>query len=168
MIDTVLFDLDGTLLDTLQDIVTWTNVWSDMKGTLYLGELSWLSRHLQGKLFKLGRLQFCMAAAEEDIPAYGITKGENVMEIHIPRGGKLDLQEVQESIEQAKVFFAKYFPEFSYRCFTCHSWLLDKFVISDIRFVQFSNFFHRFAIVSTIVPQNNCVRINQTTFRFIV
>lgn len=138
---------EDILLDSLQDIVTWTNVWSDMKGTLYLGELSWLSRHLQGMLFKLGRLQFCMATAEEDIPAYGITKGENVMEIHIPRGGKLDLQEVQESIEQAKVFFAKYFPEFSYRCFTCHSWLLDdtlkKYLPKESNILQFGDLFDK-------------------------
>lgn len=26
----------------------------------------------------------------------------------------------------AREFFAKYFPEYSYEYFTCHSWLLDK------------------------------------------
>lgn len=138
---------EEVLLDTLQDIVIWTNIWSDIKGTLYLGELSWLTRHLQGKLFKLGRLQFCMAGAEQDIPAYGIAKGDNIIEIHIPRGGKMDAHAVQQSIEQAKVFFAKYFPEFSYRYFTCHSWLLDdtlkKYLPKESNILQFGDLFEK-------------------------
>jgi len=113
------------LLDTLQDIVTWTIEWSNIKGRLYLGELAWLTRHISGKLFRIGRLQFCMAAAEEDIPGYGIKKGDNTIEIHIPKGGKLAFAEVTASIGKAKKFFSEYFPDFSYGCFTCHSWLLD-------------------------------------------
>jgi predicted TIM-barrel fold metal-dependent hydrolase len=138
---------EEVLLDTLQDIVLWTNVWSDIKGELYLGELSWLTRHLGGKLFKLGRLQFCMAGAEQDIPAYGLAKGDNVIEIHIPRGGKMDAHAVQQSIEQAKIFFEKYFPEFLYSCFTCHSWLLDdtlkKYLPQDSNILQFWDLFEK-------------------------
>lgn len=103
-------------LDTARDIVTWTNTWSGVKGRLYLGELSWLSGHLSMKLFRLGRLQFCMGKDK---------KLGNVIEIHIPEGAPLTPLECQKSIEAAKVFFAKYYPEFEYEYFTCHSWLLD-------------------------------------------
>ena len=88
-----------------------------------------------------------MAEAEQDIPAYGIIKGEKVIEIHIPRGGKLDGEAVRDSIEQAKVFFAKYFPEFSYRYLTCHSWLLDdtlkKYLPPESNILQFGDLFER-------------------------
>ena len=113
------------LLDTLSDIVLWTNVYSDIKGELYLGELNWLIRHLTMKLFKIGRLQFCMATAGADINKYGIKKGDNVIEVHIPSGAALNIDDCKASIKSAKEFFAKHFPEFDYKFFTCDSWLLD-------------------------------------------
>ncbi len=113
------------LLDTLSDIRIWTETWSAVKSELYLGELWWLNRHMTGKLFRLGRLQFCMAGSEFDIPKYGIKKGDNVIEVHIPAGGKLSPEVCRASFEKAKEFFAKYFPNFKYTYFTCRSWLLD-------------------------------------------
>ena len=49
------------LLDTLRDIVRWTENWSAVKGELCLFELEWLARIMRAKLFKVGRLQFYMA-----------------------------------------------------------------------------------------------------------
>ena len=117
---------EDILYDTLKDIVIWTNIWSDIKGEIFLGELDWLSRHLSMKLFKLGRLQFCMGKAEYDIRKNGIKKGENIIEIHIPEGEPLDIEECKKSVAQAEEFFERFFPEFEYKGFTCHSWLLDK------------------------------------------
>ena len=113
------------LYDTLHDLVVWTETWSDVKGELAMLEQGWLERHLSMKLFKLGRLQFSPGKAEMDIPALGITKGDPMMEIHIPAVGPLDQEECLKSIERAKEFFAKYDPDYQYRYFTCHSWLLD-------------------------------------------
>lgn len=114
------------LLDTLSDIVIWNNTWSDIKDELYLGECKWLKNHLSMKLFKLGRLQFKMAETNEDIPDFNINKGDNVVEIHIPKTGPLDILECKKSVEYAKEFFKEFFPEFNYKHFTCSSWLLDK------------------------------------------
>ena len=116
---------EEVLIETLKDIVIWTENYTEMKGTLFLGELEWLKLHMQFEMFRLGRLQFRMAKAYRDIPEAGIRKGDNVMEIHIPRGSKLDIGECERSIAWAKEFFARYFPEFAYTCFTCNSWLLD-------------------------------------------
>jgi len=116
---------DDVFYDTLSDLVIWTNTWSDLKGDLYLGELWWLSLHLDMKLFRLGRLQFGFGKALMDIPQYGLKKDDPVIDIHIPEGEPLSPEKCDESIENAKVFFKKYFPEFQYKCFTCHSWLLD-------------------------------------------
>lgn len=113
------------LMDTLYDIVRWTDIWTDLKGELWLGEIGWLSRHLSMRLFHIGRLQFCMASSEFDIPSKAIKKGDPVIEIHIPSAGPLYESECSESIDAAREFFAKYYPDYTYKAFTCHSWLLD-------------------------------------------
>ena len=114
------------LLDTLRDMVTWTRNWTQVKGELCLFELAWLARILRMKLFTLGRLQFYMAPCRADLPTYGIAQGEPVMEIHIPRGGKLDPEAVEDSFVRSEAFFARYYPDFSYPVYTCTSWLLDE------------------------------------------
>lgn len=116
---------NAVLMDTLHDLVLWTDTWSELKGQLYLGELAWLRYHLSMKLFKLGRLQFAPGGAEMDVPELGISKGDPMMEIHVPAVGPLEPALVQNSIERAKAFFARYYPDYRYRYFTCHSWLLD-------------------------------------------
>lgn len=63
--------------------------------------------------------------AETDIEGK-ISEGENIIEIHIPKCGTLDIDECEKSIEMAKKFFKKFYPEYEYKYFTCHSWLLDK------------------------------------------
>ena len=137
------------VMDTLNDIVVWTKTWSNIKSDLFLGELAWLKRHLSGRLFKLGRLQFCMGIAEKDIPEFEIQQGENVIEVHIPEGGKLSYDECQSSFALARAFFSKYFPDFSYRYFTCHSWLLDenlkKYLPTESNILRFGNMFARVA-----------------------
>lgn len=114
------------LYDTLSDIVIWTNTWSNLKGEIYLSQLDWLQNHLKMKLFRLGRLQFCMAESNYDIEKYGVKKGDKIIEIHVPEGEPLDHEECLKSIDMAKKFFADYFPEFDYKCFTAHSWMLDE------------------------------------------
>ncbi len=112
--------------DTIKDLVAWTEIWSGVKGELYFGETSWLKRHFGMELFKLGRLQFCEGKAHRDIPSENIAEGDNVIEIHIPTTGTpMKYEDCVESIELAKKFFARHFPEFEYKAFTCNSWLLD-------------------------------------------
>lgn len=117
---------EDILTATLSDLPLWTTIWSNIKGELYLGELNWLKYHLSGRIFRLGRLQFAFGKIGFDIPEHGVKLGDNVIEIHIPRGGKLSPEECSKSLDIAKEFFAKHFPDYDYRCFTCHSWLLDE------------------------------------------
>lgn len=135
------------LIATLQDIVRWTGHWSKVKGELFLGELPWLSRHMHVKLFKVGRLQFYMAPAEEEIPQFGIRKGDNVVELHIHHGGKLTPEAVQDSLRQGKEFLGRYFPDYTYTWFTCHSWLLDEklkeYLPADSNIIRFGDLFTR-------------------------
>lgn len=136
---------ENVLCDTLSDIVIWTNVWTNLKGELYLGQLDWLKRHLQMRIFKLGRLQFCMGKAEHDIPQNGVKAGDNVIEIHIPEGEPLSKETCLSSIEAAKKFFEEHFPEFDYECVICHSWMLDEslknFLNPNSNILQFREMF---------------------------
>lgn len=140
---------DEIITETLADIVTWCVHWSNIKGRLYLGELNWLARHLEGRLFRIGRLQFCMAKAERDIPEYAVKEGDPVIEIHIPEGDGLTDEGVSASIEGAKEFLLKYFPDYNYSVFTCHSWLLDdtlkEYLTENSGIIRFGNRFDKVA-----------------------
>ena len=133
------------LLDTLKDIVRWAITWSELKGCLYLGEIKWLGNHLGMTLFKLGRLQFNMAQIEEDMAKEGFLKGDKIIEVHIPSCGPLKKEECEKSIIAAKEFFKKYYPDYNYKAFTCHSWLLDtslnEILSKDSNIIQFQNMF---------------------------
>ena len=136
---------EAILLDTLSDLVVWTDVWSELKGELWLSELYWLNFHLGMRLFKLGRLQFCLGKAKHDVPTHNLAKGDAVVEMHIQAVGPLRREDCLESVAQAKEFFAKYYPEQSYKCFTCHSWLMDKkldeVLSPDSNIIRFRNMF---------------------------
>lgn len=132
---------ESVLLDTLSDVVIWTDTWFSIRQEFGLMEVGWLAHHFAGKLFRLGRLQFCMGCAHHAIPAAGVAEGDPVMEVHIPSGGAMRPEACDASVAAARKFFATYFPEFDYQCFTCHSWLLDdtlqQFLSEDSNIRQF-------------------------------
>lgn len=111
---------------TIADIKRWLAIWTEIKGGLYLGEISWLRNHLGMKLFRLGSLQFCIDKAHCDLPEVNTVKGDNVLSVHITANADISYKECQKSVELAREFFKTYFPQFDYKCFTCHSWLLDE------------------------------------------
>ncbi len=133
------------LLDTLSDVVIWTDTWYGMHGELGLMEVGWLQHHFSAKLFRLGRLQFCMGHAHRAIPEAGVAEGDPVLEVHIPADGAMRLDDCKTSIAAAREFFATFFPQFDYRAFTCHSWLLDRtltqFLSETSNIVQFQTLF---------------------------
>ena len=116
---------ESIFLDSAVDIVRWCDAWSETKGELFLGELNWLSSVFTAKIIKLGRLQFCFAKEAHTIEKYGIKEGDTVLAIHIPAAGPLLLEECKKSIDMARELFPKHFPDVEFKCFTCHSWLLD-------------------------------------------
>ena len=138
---------ENILLDTLKDLPIWTIEWSNVKGSLHLGELDWLKKHMDMNLFRLGRLQFSPAKCHYDVPEFGIKKGDDIMEVHIPTGDKLNTGDCLESIEMAKIFFEKYFPDYKYSYFTCHSWLLDetlrKYLPEESNILAFGDLFKK-------------------------
>jgi hypothetical protein len=70
----------------------------------------WLVHHFRGRLFQLGRLQFLRAP---------------VLEIHVPAGGPLLPEAVDDSFAEARAFFAAHFPDQNNRYGVMTSWMLD-------------------------------------------
>ena len=138
---------DEILDATLKDIRIWTDLWSDIKGELFLGQVFWLKYHLTMKLFRIGRLQFCHTMAEKEYPEYGIKKTDGTLDVHIPADGKLDIDECRRSFAMAKEFYEKYYPEKQYTYFNCHSWLLDrtlkKYLSPESNITRFGDMFER-------------------------
>ena len=138
---------DGILLATVRDILLWTNAWSEVKGEMYLGELPWLEYHMKMKLFRIGRLQFCHTMAGKAYPELGITEADGTLDVHIPADGRLDICECRRSLDMAREFYRKYFPEAHYTYFNCHSWLLDptlkKYLPEESNIIGFGEMFDR-------------------------
>lgn len=109
-------------LDTIKDV----GIWCGNNQNRGLENYQWLSFHVRGELFRLGRLQFQLDRCGEEFvrPELPLKAGEPVIAIHIPQGEKLICEDCISSIRRAPDFFGKYFPEHTYRYFFCESWLL--------------------------------------------
>jgi len=54
-----------------------------------------------------------------------LAPGDPVINIHIPETGPLKQPACRESLLRAREFFAEFLPEYHWKAFFCHSWLLD-------------------------------------------
>ena len=113
------------LMDTLAEVTHNCDIWSEIHGQLYLGNLGWLYNIFDFYLFRLGRLNFCVHYADNRFVKFGMQPGDLFLGIHIPSGEPLKIDDCKASIAMAREFYAKYFPERDYKCFSCNSWLLD-------------------------------------------
>jgi len=186
--------------DTLADIARWMYVHHETFGRwgIDASRARWLSHHLAGEVYHLGRLQYMvdrfemparfyrhratgavLALSEDGVPyrpdgrpggtggvndpagswtAYHLDDGQEVqgypllptgtalqkevrltlrewqpilkpgdpiLDIHIPRGGPLDVDLCKRSLEEALAFFPRHFPDRPFVAFSCWSWILD-------------------------------------------
>ena len=51
--------------------------------------------------------------------------GDIILEVHVPEGRKMPLDECRQSYHDALVFFARYFPDLPAKAFATHTWLFD-------------------------------------------
>ena len=130
---------------TLEDLPTRVKRHYDMTGTLGLSGTRWIAPIMQMKQFRLGRLVFCMHTASIDVLEKGICKGDPVVDIHVPGGSPLTPESCEASLAQAELFFSKFFPDYKYYWYTCHSWLLDDILVDFLKpesnILRFANLF---------------------------
>ncbi|MFF0717584.1 acyltransferase domain-containing protein [Micromonospora sp. NPDC003816] len=91
---------------------------------------SWLTLHARGSVYELGRLQH--------------QRGDTIG-LHVPESGPLSPQAVDDSLDRARAFFPRHFPDEEYTAFSCGSWLLDpqlrEYLPEDSHIVQFQRRF---------------------------
>lgn len=74
----------------------------------------------RGAEYRLGRLEYDRGRGEFPDGTTGF-----LLNMHIPSGAPLSPGSCDESLDLARVFFNRYFPEEPIAHFVCHSWLLD-------------------------------------------
>ena len=108
----------------------------------------WLTRHFRGSIYELGRLQFNRMNVRAGHLADAFPDGEPALGIHIPESGPLTPEACENSLTQARPFFARHFPETPTRLAICTSWLLDPqladYLAADSNIVRFGR---RFTLV---------------------
>jgi hypothetical protein len=118
----------------IPDGVSWTTL-ADLgrnlgRDRLLLGEgglrtSGWLTLHFRGSIYELGRLQFNRMSIKARRVADAFREGDPALGIHIPESGPLTPKACDDSLAQARRFFARHFPETPTRLGICNSWLLD-------------------------------------------
>lgn len=137
-------------LDTFSDYRIWCENCYMETGEYGLRECEWLWRHPYLKLFRLGRLQYELYPAREDIitEGYTVKKGQMLLNIHIPQGEPLNYEACEDSIGRAREMF----PEYHY--FVCESWLLypglKELMKPDSNIIRFQDRFHIFEVNTEI------------------
>lgn len=86
-----------------------------MTGELCFDRYWWTTRQAGCHLFRIGELEYEIKRTEK----------ETVISIHIPSDADFSPLAVEKSLQDAKRFFAKYYPSLNGAEYRCHSWLLD-------------------------------------------
>ena len=115
--------------DTLQDTAIFIRDRKSKTRRLNVPSRYWLSVGFSGRLFRLGRMQFEMTTIKEDSKIPGISKGDAVLEGHVPQGGPMDHDACWESYRRAFPFFEKHF-NFSAKAVHLSTWMLDPTLVS--------------------------------------
>ncbi|QNP75996.1 DUF5596 domain-containing protein [Streptomyces roseirectus] len=115
---------------TLVDIGRGVAVHRRWHGTGGIMTARWLSLHLRGEIYQLGRLQFQRGTIPqglgESVAPAGLRAGDPALWLHVPDFmGPLTPDRCDRSLARAREFFAAHYPEEPYRAVLCGSWLLD-------------------------------------------
>lgn len=138
--------------DMMVDITRWTENGREEFGVPGFSEIGWARNYITMNLFQLGRLQFQFSKVDlrgklsrQELESLPIPNGSKSLYIHIPKGDPLDRDACLDSIRQAKKFFPQYYPDFDFKGFTTHSWLLDPrlndLLPASSRILQFQELF---------------------------
>ncbi|MEU5781051.1 acyltransferase domain-containing protein [Micromonospora lupini] len=115
---------------------------------------SWLTLHVRGAVYELGRLQH--------------HRGDGAIGLHVPDSGPLTPDAVSASLDEARTFFARHFPDEPYTAFSCGSWLLDpqlrEYLPEDSNIIRFQRRFELEPYVESDGPDAD-VEVRRFVFR---
>ncbi len=123
-------------------------------------DVKWVNMILNFEIFRIGTLRFQLFPMDhEEIERNGqdfmhidktrFHKGRPLINIHIEDGADISPQAVDASINQARIFFTRIFPQYSFDGFVIRSWLIHPNLVSllnpNSKIAQFAK---RFEMVS--------------------
>ncbi len=148
---------DEIFYDTMSDIRIWIDDHKARTGEDGLYELNWIMHHMNMIIFRIGRLQYQKFiwpfSFSYNNHGEKISFGDKFINMHIPRGEKLDYDECVKSLDMAKEFFSEYFPEFPNHRYACHSWLLYP---GNKNFMPEKSNILKFAELYEIIDEKEC------------
>ncbi len=114
-------------------------------GELGIYEVGWMCVVLaKDSLFRIGCLDFQLFRGADWFPLE-LEEGEMALNVHIRASKRLDVDACLASMEEAKSFMQRHFPELAFTRFVCYSWLLwrglDAFVGENSNIVRFRKLF---------------------------
>ncbi len=75
-----------------------------------------------------------------------LRKGDTVLDLHIPRKDRFNMDDCRDSLRQAFQFFARYFPERPFQASACHTWFftpqLQQIAPAESNIVRFQREFY--------------------------
>jgi GNAT-like C-terminal domain/N-acyltransferase N-terminal domain len=124
---------------SLRDLGRHMEVYRSTHAQSGVDEPWWLTLHLRGLLYELGRLQFNLLrigtgalaptlwyeAGQVEGSRPGLRTGDDALGVHIPGDGPLAAGACDDSLTAARAFFRRHFPSPTRRVAICESWLLD-------------------------------------------
>ena len=102
-------------IDTMKCFTRFLYECEKKHGQMYFDRGWWTYRQTGMCLFRIGSLEYEFVKRE----------GVRFVAIHIPSDADLSKQAVDDSLEQAEIFFRKYFKDDRYDRYCCDSWLLS-------------------------------------------
>lgn len=114
------------LMNSLENLKIAVVETKNKEGILGIEKDAWVTLALKFELFRIERLEFQLSKLYSEAAEYGYDINENVVDVHIPgTGGGITPDVCDKSFSEAESFLKKYFPEYSFRYYTCFSWMLD-------------------------------------------
>ena len=74
---------------------------------------------------KSGNCTCCRQVFPKDVWHRVLEAGDSVLSVHIPNKGALTNDACRDSFQRAQSVFSVCYPEFHWKAFHCHSWMLD-------------------------------------------
>lgn len=120
---------DSIFYETMGCFTRFVNEHLESYGTYSFDRAFWPHRQTSLRLFRLGTLEFERVNYKgQDLLLDGVVvlrSGEPILSVHIPGDARLGGENCHASYDQAKEFFARFYPEFHYKAFFTHTWLLS-------------------------------------------
>lgn len=134
---------DQIYFDTMRSLEIVCQVEKARCGVYGIGQVvyrAWERKNLDCIIYRIGLLEFEIKDSPVEIPEHGISVGDTVISVHIPRFSGLSEEESEASYEAARQFFKKYYG--MEKCiFICGSWLLhpwmQDFLGEDSKIIRF-------------------------------